>query len=92
MSRGISGGKQKKKLPIRLKAVEFFSKQNDDLIVIQNERFKFRRVLNPRAYMQIHTSTVIQEGWMEFPTPPLPPRVFDLLQYFETILPSVERL
>ena len=65
------------------------SKQNDDLIVIQNERFEFRRVLNPRAYMQIHTSTVIQEGWMEFPTPP---RVFDLLQYFETILPSVERL
>ena len=56
-----------------MKGVRVFfilSKQNDDLIVIKNERFEFRRVLNPRAYMQIHTSTVIQEGWMEFPTPP----------------------
>ena len=45
-------------------------------MVIQNERFGFRRVLNPRAYMQIHTSTVIQEGWMEFPTHPPPPLEF----------------
>ena len=42
--------------------------------------------------MQIHTPTVVQGGggeggWME----PLP-RVFDMLQYFETILPLVERL
>ena len=34
-----------------------------------------------------HTPTVVQGGggWME----PLP-RVFDMMQYFETILPSVE--
>ena len=42
--------------------------------------------------MQIHTPTVVQGGggrgeWME----PLP-RVFDMLQYFETILPLVESL
>ena len=37
--------------------------------------------------MQIHTPTVVQGGWME-----TPPRVFDMLQYFETILPSEESL
>ena len=37
--------------------------------------------------MQIFTPTVVQGGWME----PLP-GVFDMLQYFETILPSVESL
>ena len=37
--------------------------------------------------MQIFTPTMVQVGWME----PLP-GVFDLLQYFETILPSVESL
>ena len=37
---------------------------------------------------QIHTSTVVQEGgWIE----PLP-GVFDMLHYFETILPLVESL
>ena len=42
-------------------------------------------VINPRTYMQIHTPTVVQEGgggWMD------PPRLFDMLRYFETILPS----
>ena len=46
--------------------------------------------LNPWMYTQIHTPTVVQEGgewWME----PLP-GVFDMLQYFETILPLVESL
>ena len=33
--------------------------------------------------MQIHTPTVVQGGWMD-----PPPRGFDMLQYFETILPS----
>ena len=37
--------------------------------------------------MQIFTPTVVQGGWME----PLP-GVVDMLQYFETILPSVESL
>ena len=31
--------------------------------------------------MQIHTPTVVQGGWMEAPSP----RVFDMLQYFETM-------
>ena len=47
-------------------------------------------LLDPRTYTQIHTSTVVLEagvGWME----PLP-RVFDMLQYFETILLLVEGL
>ena len=41
--------------------------------------------------MQSHTPTVVQGGggWME---PPPGPGVFDILQYFETILPLVERL
>ena len=30
-----------------------------------------------------------KEGWMD---PPPPPRVFDILQYYETILPSVKSL
>ena len=38
--------------------------------------------------MQIHTPTVVQVGGVDGP----PPRVFDMLQYFETILPSVESL
>ena len=38
--------------------------------------------------MQIHTPTVVQEGVHG----PSPPRVFDVLQYFETILPLVESL
>ena len=40
--------------------------------------------------MQINTPTVEQGGWMDPPTPL--PRVFDTLQYFETILPSAESL
>ena len=35
----------------------------------------------------VHTPTVVQGGLME----PLP-RIFDMLQYFETILPSMESL
>ena len=38
--------------------------------------------------MQIRTPTVVQEGVDR----PSPPRVFDVLQYFETILPLVESL
>ena len=47
-------------------------------------------LINPWTYTQIHIPTVVQRGggggWME------PPRDFDMLQYFETILPSVESL
>ena len=46
--------------------------------------------INPRTYTQSHTPTVVQgRGWL---TPPPPLWVFDTLQYFETILPSVESL
>ena len=45
-------------------------------------------VINPRTYMQIHTPTVVQVGGVDGP----PTRVFDMLQCFETILPSVESL
>ena len=44
MSRGISGGKKKrKKLSIRIKAVEFVYslKQNNDLMVVKNARLEF---------------------------------------------------
>ena len=48
-------------------------------------------LFNPRTYAQIHTPTVVQgeggggvDGTL--------PGVFDMLQYFETILPSVESL
>ena len=44
--------------------------------------------INPRTYMQIHTPTVVQVGGVDGP----PTRVFDMLQCFETILPSVESL
>ena len=40
--------------------------------------------------MHIHTPTVVQGGGVDGPPPP--PRVFDMLQYFETILPSEESL
>ena len=47
--------------------------------------------INPRTYKQIHTPTVVQRGgqggWMESL-----PGVFDMLQYFETILPLAESL
>ena len=45
-------------------------------------------VINPRTHMQVHTPTVVQGGGMDGP----PPRGFDMMQYFETILPSVESL
>ena len=50
---------------------------------------KTQRNLNPRTYAQTYTPTVVQGGGglME----PLP-GVFDMLQYFETILSLVESL
>ena len=38
--------------------------------------------------MQINTPTLEQGGWMD----PSPPRVFDMLPYFKTILPSEQSL
>ena len=46
---------------------------------------------NPRMYTQIHTPTVVQGGGGREVMEPLP-EVFDMLQYFETILPLVESL
>ena len=48
-------------------------------------------LINPWTYTQIRIPTVVHgggDGWMD----PPPPRDFDMLQYFETILPSVESL
>ena len=52
-----------------------------------------QKEINPRTYMQIHTSTVVQVGGggREGVDGTLP-GVFDMLQYFETILPLVESL
>ena len=50
MSCGISEGKQNKKIANTNKGGRvclFSTNQNDDLIVIQNERFEFRQVLTP---------------------------------------------
>ena len=41
---------------------------------------------NPRTYTQSHTPTVVQEKGLRKPIS----RVFDMLQYFEKIFPSVE--
>ena len=50
--------------------------------------------INPRTYTQIHTPTMVQEvgGGGGGEMGGTPPGVFDVLQYFETILPSVESL
>ena len=40
--------------------------------------------------MQIRTPTVVQGGWEWMDRPPPPLRVFDMLKFSETILPSVE--
>ena len=45
---------------------------------------------NPWMYTQIHTPTVVQGGGREVMEPLR--EVFDMLQYFETILPLVESL
>ena len=42
-------------------------------------------------YTQIHTPSVVQGWWSGEWIEPLP-GVFDMLQYFETILPLVENL
>ena len=47
-------------------------------------------LINPRTYKQIHTPTVVQGGGGGVDG--TPPGVFDMLQYFETILPPVENL
>ena len=45
-------------------------------------------IINSRTYAQIHTPTVVQGGWGGWWNP----RVADVLQYFEKILPSMESL
>ena len=59
--------------------------------LIQNQpipRQSFKEPLNPRTYTQNHTSHQgTRGGYME----PLP-RVFDMLQCFEAILPSLKSL
>ena len=64
-------------------APNYYPKDNFLCDKIEKKRFIH---VNPRTYMQINTPTVAQGGWMD------PPRVFDMLQYFETILPSEQSL
>ena len=45
-------------------------------------------IINSRTYARIHTPTVVQGGWGGWWNP----RVADVLQYFEKILPSMESL
>ena len=54
--------------------------QNENRTVTRNSSF-----FNPRTYAQSHTPTVAQGG-----VDGTPPLSFDMLQYLETILPSVE--
>ena len=79
---------------------------SDSLVVINQRRFRhddvnidnachifsctFPFLLNPRTYTQIHTPSVVQGRGRRLKEPL--PRVFDMLQYLETILPSVESL
>ena len=51
-----------------------------------DSKTRFTITINPRTYTQIHTHTVVQAGGREGGV------VFDMLQYFETILPLVESL
>ena len=44
------------------------------------------------TYTEIHTTAVIQRGGVDGLPPPPPATVFEILQYFKTILPSVESL
>ena len=56
-------------------------------VYIEMRELNDKMYVNSRTYTQTYTPTVVQEGggWT-------PPRVFDMLQYFATILPSVESL
>ena len=51
------------------------------------------KVNSTLTYTEIHTTAVVQGGGGGWAPPP-PPRatVFEMLQYFKTILPSVESL
>ena len=44
------------------------------------------------TYTEIHTTAVVQRGGGVDGLPPPPATVFEMLQYFKTILPSVESL
>ena len=45
-----------------------FLAQKDKCLCDKTENKRFIHV-NPRTYMQIHTPTVVQGGWMEAPPP-----------------------
>ena len=80
-------------LKVKLSQVKMLKLRLLYLFLIMLRSWTSERV-NPRTNKQIHTPTVVRGGggvgggaWME----PLP-GVFDMLQYFETILPLVESL
>ena len=78
-------------LKVKLSQVKMLKLRLLYLFLIMLRSWTSERV-NPRTNKQIHTPTVVRGGgeggaWME----PLP-EVFDMLPYFETILPLVESL
>ena len=60
-------------------------------VAVVGNKYLIRSHFNPRTYTQIHTPPVVHGGWGGGWMVPLS-RVFDMLQYFETILPLVESL
>ena len=75
-------------LKVKLSQVKMLKLRLLYLFLLMLRSWTSERV-NPRTNKQIHTPTVVRGGgaWME----PLP-EVFDMLPYFETILPLVESL
>ena len=67
---------------IKLSQVKF-----EHFLPLQAEHQGFAREINPRTYTQIDTPTEVQGG-----ADGAPPWIIDMLQYFETIFPSVESL
>ena len=72
-------------------ALWFFSVDNDIWVKIHDaldKSEKFRCLTLGRTGNAIHTRSVVQGGGGMEPLP----EIFDMLQYFETILPLVESL
>ena len=75
-------------LKVKLSQVKMLKLRLLYLFLIMLRSWTSERV-NPRTNRQIHTPTVVRGGGGVDGTSP---RVFDILQYFETILPLVESL
>ena len=70
--------------------MNFYSDVEGSLDLKRTSVFIWLTVFNPWTYTQIHTPTVVHGGWEGLDG--TPPRSFDMLHDFETILPSSENL